>query len=172
MSALKRSASSRISKLTTRASPYHSSVTLYEAAPTGSTSARKKRILKAECVDEIEDVVSETRLAGKLDQESGLYSSKKKTRKTSSPRKPIKQSLEVPHPAPENWRETYDMIKEMRSRITAPVDTMGCEQAQFKEQDPKVRVDSCGIAFSVFIFSTESTICDSCITHVVFTNER
>ncbi|KIM61114.1 hypothetical protein SCLCIDRAFT_122907 [Scleroderma citrinum Foug A] len=58
-----------------------------------------------------------------------------------SPKKPkkIPQSLDVPHPSPERWKEAYDSIKEMRSRITAPVDTMGCDQAQWKEQDPKNR---------------------------------
>ncbi|KAG6835643.1 hypothetical protein H0H93_016250 [Arthromyces matolae] len=58
-----------------------------------------------------------------------------------SPRKskPIPQALAVPHPAPGRWRETYDTIKQMRTRITAPVDTMGCDQAQSKETDPKNR---------------------------------
>ncbi|KIJ63357.1 hypothetical protein HYDPIDRAFT_134499 [Hydnomerulius pinastri MD-312] len=59
--------------------------------------------------------------------------------KSKSPKKPkaIPQSLDVPHPPPTRWKETYDAIKKMRSRITAPVDTMGCDQAQLKEQDPK-----------------------------------
>lgn len=61
---------------------------------------------------------------------------------TSSPSKgktkAIPQSLDVPHPAPSNWRETYNTIKSMRSRFVAPVDTMGCDQAQLKELDPKV----------------------------------
>ena len=52
--------------------------------------------------------------------------------------KAIPQSLATPHPPPSNWRETYDTIKEMRSRFVAPVDTMGCDMAQFKETDPKV----------------------------------
>jgi len=34
------------------------------------------------------------------------------------------QALEKPHPAPARWQETYDAIKEMRSRFPAPVDTM------------------------------------------------
>ncbi|KAH9890497.1 DNA glycosylase, partial [Cubamyces lactineus] len=56
-----------------------------------------------------------------------------------SPRKPktIPTALETPHPAPPRWREAYDAIKRMRSRIVAPVDTMGCDQAQLKETDPK-----------------------------------
>ena len=58
-----------------------------------------------------------------------------------SPQKPkaVKQALEKPHPAPEHWRETYDSIKEMRSRFPAPVDTMGCDTAKWKEMDPRVR---------------------------------
>jgi len=53
--------------------------------------------------------------------------------------KAIKQAREKPHPAPARWRETYDAIKEMRSRFPAPVDTMGCDTAKWKEMDPRVR---------------------------------
>jgi endonuclease III len=61
--------------------------------------------------------------------------------KSASPRKPkaIKQALDEPHPAPPHWRETYDAIKEMRARFPAPVDTMGCDTAKWKETDPQVR---------------------------------
>lgn len=71
-----------------------------------------------------------------------IATSVKKSKKQTSPRKPkaIQQSLDVPHPAPSQWKETYDTIKKMRETIVAPVDTMGCDQAQLKEQDPKVRV--------------------------------
>jgi len=59
----------------------------------------------------------------------------------ASPKKPkaIKQALEKPHPAPEHWREMHDAIMEMRSRFPAPVDTMGCDTAWWKEMDPRVR---------------------------------
>lgn len=62
----------------------------------------------------------------------------------SSPRKPkaIRQSLDTPHPAPPNWRDVYDTIKAMRAKIVAPVDTMGCDQAQNKESEPQVRLHS------------------------------
>ncbi|EIN07891.1 DNA glycosylase [Punctularia strigosozonata HHB-11173 SS5] len=59
---------------------------------------------------------------------------------STSPRKkakPVPQSLEVPHPAPANWEETYNTIRQMRAKITAPVDTMGCERAQDEEKDAK-----------------------------------
>ncbi|TBU40249.1 DNA glycosylase [Dichomitus squalens] len=62
-----------------------------------------------------------------------------KPKRVASPRKPrpIPTALETPHPAPPRWREAYDTIKRMRQRIVAPVDTMGCDQAQLKETDPK-----------------------------------
>jgi endonuclease-3 len=53
--------------------------------------------------------------------------------------KEIKQALDTPHPAPARWRETYDAIREMRARMPAPVDTMGCDTAKWKETDPRVR---------------------------------
>jgi endonuclease-3 len=60
---------------------------------------------------------------------------------SASPHKPkaIKLALDKPHPAPAHWRETYDAIKEMRARFPAPVDTMGCDTAKWKETDPRVR---------------------------------
>ncbi|RDX47442.1 DNA glycosylase [Lentinus brumalis] len=62
-----------------------------------------------------------------------------KPKRVTSPRKPkiIPTALETPHPAPPRWQETYDTIKRMRSRIVAPVDTMGCDRAQLKEADPR-----------------------------------
>lgn len=51
--------------------------------------------------------------------------------------KEIKQALDTPHPAPARWRETYDAIREMRARMPAPVDTMGCDTAKWKETDPR-----------------------------------
>ena len=48
--------------------------------------------------------------------------------------------LAEPHTPPVKWKEAYDAIKEMRKRTVAPVDTMGCDQAQMREIDPKVLV--------------------------------
>ena len=44
------------------------------------------------------------------------------------------------------------LIKEMRAKIVAPVDTMGCAQAQNKESDPKVR--SIAVLFLTFVLLT------------------
>ena len=49
--------------------------------------------------------------------------------------KAIPQSLAIPHPSPSTWKETYDTIKDMRSRFVAPVDTMGCDRPQLKETE-------------------------------------
>lgn len=63
-------------------------------------------------------------------------------RKTSQ--KPIKLSLEPheAHPAPEKWRETYEVLKKQRARIVAPVDTMGCEATSAKDEREETRQES------------------------------
>jgi endonuclease-3 len=143
--------SMRITRLAARASPYHPSVTLYEKDPdvinAGPSPKRRKFTSKAEGVDpntspDIEDIVLEKPPSDAPARASSSSHISEKARKIVSPRKakPIKQALDIPHPAPNRWQETYDTIKEMRSRIVAPVDTMGCDQAQLKELDPKVRV--------------------------------
>ncbi|KAG6377602.1 hypothetical protein JVT61DRAFT_15420 [Boletus reticuloceps] len=61
----------------------------------------------------------------------------KPTRK--SKKKAVAQRLETPHPTPANWADAYAAIKVMRARIVAPVDTMGCDRAQFGEREPKTK---------------------------------
>lgn len=39
---------------------------------------------------------------------------------------------------PAHWEKMYDAVKEMRSRIPAPVDTMGCERLADGASTPKV----------------------------------
>ncbi|KAL4263582.1 Endonuclease III [Pleurotus pulmonarius] len=161
MSAIRRSQTTRITRLAARASPYHPSVTLFEAKdPTNSTPdvdnvaeasktspstprrPRARRVKVEEDVVDIEDMVvikSETEADPSSLAESSKVKKSKPSTRVKSPRKPkaIQQSLDKPHPAPEHWKETYDAIKEMRSKIVAPVDTMGCDQAQYKETEPK-----------------------------------
>ena len=43
---------------------------------------------------------------------------------------------------PPRWREVYETMREMRSKIVAPVDTMGCEQLADKEASPRVYIQS------------------------------
>ena len=132
-------------------SPFHSGVTLFESGP--STPRRSKR-LKTEPDAESQSLfateeVKKTTVGKKrgprikVEQaEPALEVETKPARKSASPRKPkpVPQALEVPHPAPHKWKEQYYTIKTMREHIVAPVDTMGCEQAQLKEVDPRVRL--------------------------------
>ncbi|KAF8162738.1 DNA glycosylase [Crassisporium funariophilum] len=89
------------------------------------------------------NAIASTTRTTKLESETSSTSTPKKSKSDvkSSPKKikAIPQTLATPHPAPSNWRETYDAIKAMRSQFVAPVDTMGCDQAQWKESDPKNR---------------------------------
>ncbi|KAG6844024.1 hypothetical protein H0H87_010533 [Tephrocybe sp. NHM501043] len=137
MSSLKRTISTRTTRLTARASPYNSGVTLFESDVDSSASPRRSKRIKVET--KVEEVMDTKSLPNAAASGSQKPTSKRTANKSPRKAKPVQQALEVPHPAPERWRETYNTIKQMRSRITAPVDTMGCDQAQFKETDPKSR---------------------------------
>lgn len=154
MSALNRRASP---PLMARPSPYHASVTLIEHADleeiaSSSTPRRSKRIRVGEDAmtpssgETTSHVSTSVKVEDAGDSDVVHLKATKRTRTvkretTSSPRKVklIPQALDVPHPAPQNWREAYDTIKEMRSNIVAPVDTMGCDRAQLEEMEPQVR---------------------------------
>jgi endonuclease-3 len=152
---LKRTAASGSTKLAARASPYHPSVTLLETdgteilIPPDSLSPRRSKRIKLEttptpAIVDLEETVRDIHSEPKRTRKKADNPSAPQTKRAAkSPRKskPIQQSLEVPHPAPPQWRETYDALKQMRSRFVAPVDTMGCDQAQYKEEDPKVSMD-------------------------------
>lgn len=141
-----------VTRLSARASPYHSAVTLFEDGNPGQSSTslasspqRSKRI-KLEVESKTEDLTPSTSLrktSSSLKLEDPVPEKDPISRvKAKSPKKPkpIQRSLDTPHPAPPRWKEAYDSIKEMRAQIVAPVDTMGCEQAQHKEKDPKVHI--------------------------------
>lgn len=171
MSSLRGSTSPRVTRITARASPYHSSVTLFEAKPDDGDA--KELVQRSRCVNvaktspDIEDaVIGGTSTLGRTPSPSPG----KKKGKVSSPRK-IQKSLKEPHPCPPQWRETYDIIKEMRSRTVAPVDTMGCDQAHLKEEDPKV-LDKFAVSCWHAYFVIEQAICNACLAHAVITDER
>ena len=166
MPAVKRSASS---ELVGRPSVHHSSVTLYtptssndhsgdvQATDLPDTRSKRAKIVKKE----VSDVAVSQRTRGKRvvtavatsssiklehneTEDIGLAKVPQRLQRRKAPSKPkvVKQSLDIPHPAPGRWREAYDTIKQMRASIVAPVDTMGCDQAQYQETDPKVLSDS------------------------------
>lgn len=144
---LKRTAVPRsTTKLISRASSYNPSVTLFESDD--AESPRRSKRIKLETAatsaivnPDLEETVPDPDPWPKDTRKKKVKTLDSKPKQiTKSPRKPkpIQQSLEVPHPAPPQWRETYNTITQMRSRVVAPVDTMGCDQAQYKEEDPKV----------------------------------
>ncbi|KAF9032974.1 DNA glycosylase [Panaeolus papilionaceus] len=146
MSRLKRSSSSQLANLSSRVSEFHPSVTLYERVVEQDSPRRSKRIKrepKEENIEDLEDLipmsVEDDQKPVKAESSSSAIQVSASTKKSPKKVKAIPQSLATPHPAPAKWRETYDTIKEMRSRIVAPVDSMGCDQAQHKETDPKNR---------------------------------
>jgi endonuclease-3 len=114
----------------THPSAFNANVTLYEPVHDSSAPPDPKREVDANGP------------APRKRQKTDASSPRKVVKRERAPKKPkaIPQALLTPHPAPEKWREVYDTIKEMRSRMTAPVDKMGCDQAQHKESDPKVRL--------------------------------
>ena len=124
---------------------------------------RRLKRIKSEDNEEVHPTSSSVRDSRSATQESGRPAkrinverttnadveneavSPKRRSKSSRPKvpkkqKPIKLSLDKPHPAPEHWKEQYDAIKSMRARVKAPVDTMGCDQAQNGETEPKVHI--------------------------------
>jgi len=127
-----------------------------EPGPSTPPPRRSKRV-KVEKVVKVEEEVVDAKFSPVSDDtnaapaaDKGKKAARSRSSRTpsASPKKPktIKQALDKPHPAPEGWRETYDSIKEMRSRFPAPVDTMGCDTAKWKEMDPRVR-DTLDAAF-------------------------
>ncbi|KAA1477664.1 DNA glycosylase [Dentipellis sp. KUC8613] len=134
---MKRSVSASPPPLTSHTSAYSSSVTLFtlpepDADTEPSTIRRSKRIKLETPAETIKTEVQTTTVITKSSKAA-------KAKAPKSPRKPkaIPQALATPHPAPAKWKETYDAIREMRSKIVAPVDTMGCDRAQLKEDEPK-----------------------------------
>ncbi|KAK0210186.1 DNA glycosylase [Desarmillaria ectypa] len=136
MSSLKRTLR-QSARLVEHASLYDASVTLVkleeetnlQSSSDQESPRRSKRVKLEDTVQDIEEYAN-------LSTPKRL---KAKRSPSSSPKKPkpIPQSLATPHPAPERWRDAYDAIKAMRSKIVAPVDSMGCDSAQLKETEPQ-----------------------------------
>ncbi|KAH9992852.1 DNA glycosylase [Russula vinacea] len=138
-------------RLTSQQSSADPTVTLFkleipdgDSVPGPSASPRRSKRVKVEEVvhgdrdDGEYSVSASTKATPAADKGKKALAGSGRT-PSRSPQKPkaVKQALEKPHPAPEHWHETYDSIKEMRSRFPAPVDTMGCDTAKWKEMDPR-----------------------------------
>ena len=135
-------------ELLARQSRFSTSVTLYEVPDPSTAEPPVRRSKRAKVNQEEIPSIPESNATDPGSAESStvvvkteITTPKTRSAKSASPKKakPIPQALAVPHPAPARWKEAYDTIKSMRERIVAPVDTMGCDQAQYQETDPKVR---------------------------------
>ncbi|KAG8896634.1 hypothetical protein FRB99_008791, partial [Tulasnella sp. 403] len=103
-----------------------------------TTRSSSKRLKTKKDVEEVQVVKQE-----ELDTSLPVRTKRAKpaASRDASPRKPkpVQMELDVPHAAPAHWEETYGLIKEMRERIEAPVDTMGCACAMKGEEDERSR---------------------------------
>lgn len=146
--------STRSTRLVAQQSSTDQSVTLFKLehdpddqyehldSPDPSMAERHSKRIKVEAKAENDDDDDEALLS------AGNGKSRKRAKAPAPPASPqkakakaktkeIKRALDTPHPAPALWRETYDAIREMRARFPAPVDTMGCDTAKWKETDPR-----------------------------------
>ena len=128
--------STRSTRLLTQQSSADPSVTLFELEPDDHDRLSKRVKVEADAATEV-----------------SVSPQKAKAVKAKGKAKEIKQALDTPHPAPPHWRETYDAIREMRARMPAPVDTMGCDTAKWKETDPRVRLS---IFFLLLFLNTDN----------------
>lgn len=97
----------------------------------GARKASKKVItlVKKEPTPELGDIVPAL-----------IKEEKKKNTRQRKPRvREVKNEEHVKVEAPENWEEMYEKLREMRKKVKAPVDTMGCERLGDKAATPKVR---------------------------------
>ncbi|KAJ7611746.1 DNA glycosylase [Roridomyces roridus] len=114
-----------------RANPPHLSVTIFELEDQAPDVGLKKR-----AQDDV-DEGDKTKASDASPSPSKRPRSSAKSSTNAKSKTTHKKALAKPHPAPPQWRQVYDTIKEMRSKIVAPVDTMGCHMAQKGETDPK-----------------------------------
>lgn len=78
----------------------------------------------------------------KANLKSNVQDDKKPRTARSQParkRNVVKEDGQVEIHPPRQWEETYDAVKEMRKKIPAPVDTMGCETLAEAHASPRVR---------------------------------
>ena len=103
--------------------------------------------------------ISPRKAAIKTDNGSSSSAKIKKGKKDPA-RKVIDQdSGDVTIHPPSHWAETYALVQEMRKKILAPVDTMGCESLAEETRSPRVRSNT---------HSFPPVIC----THTTYTHKK
>ncbi|EPS43206.1 hypothetical protein H072_2809 [Dactylellina haptotyla CBS 200.50] len=107
----------------------------YTASPYFASEPPKKRKKGIKS----EDKNAETRLESALSNPKSKSTPKRTPAKGAKIKKTHGKHVEIRYDPPSNWREMYDAIKEMRLRIPAAVDTMGCARLAQEDVPPKVK---------------------------------
>ncbi|KAI9678046.1 MAG: DNA N-glycosylase and apurinic/apyrimidinic (AP) lyase [Caeruleum heppii] len=94
--------------------------------PAKRISPRKTLVKKEEEEEEI-----------KFEIENPLPSGSSPARKRRPARKVVGSNGEVQIHPPLHWEDVYDTVKQMRKRLLAPVDTMGCERLAEEKASPE-----------------------------------
>ncbi len=116
-----------------------------DAPPFIATAPRKRKrgiSTPATTVTEASSIKLETRTPPRkagIKPEEKSYVNIKKGRKQPSRKVVDCDSGKVTIHPPANWEEIYGLVQEMRKRILAPVDTMGCESLAEDHLSPRVR---------------------------------
>ena len=82
--------------------------------------------------------VSSTRISPRKAADNGT-DGKIKRAKRQAAKHTVNEAGEVEIHPPANWEEIYDLVKEMRKTVLAPVDTMGCETLADDHLTPRVQ---------------------------------
>lgn len=107
----------------------------------GTSSARKRKRGIATPATTVTTVETTTKISPRksvIKAEDGSPAKIKKGRKQPA-KKVVNESGEVAIHPPANWEIIYEAVQEMRKKVLAPVDTMGCESLAEDTRSPRVR---------------------------------
>lgn len=110
-----------------------------------ATTPRKRKrgiLTPTTSVTEVSSIKVETQTPSRktgIQTEDGSPAKIKKGRKQPAKKVINNESGEVTVHPPSNWEEIYSLVQEMRTKILAPVDTMGCESLAEDTRSPRVR---------------------------------
>ncbi|KAI4233906.1 MAG: hypothetical protein L6R40_006938 [Gallowayella cf. fulva] len=108
-----------------------------------ATTPRKRKrgiLTPTTSVTEVSSIKVETQTPSRktgIQTEDGSPAKIKKGRKQPAKKVINNESGEVTVHPPSNWEEIYSLVQEMRTKILAPVDTMGCESLAEDTRSPR-----------------------------------
>ncbi|KAL8890601.1 MAG: hypothetical protein Q9215_002247, partial [Flavoplaca cf. flavocitrina] len=112
-----------------------------EDAPSmiAATPEKRKRgiPIPTTAVTEASSIKLETRTSPRKAGINGSPAKIKKGRKQPAKKVVDHDSGEVTIHPPANWEEIYSLVQEMRKKVLAPVDTMGCESLAEDTRSPR-----------------------------------